>query len=146
MKIIDLKKDKSFIRQYVDLRNNYVELLLTSAVNITETERWLKKSDIEVRVLAEEDLLLGSAILYIDRGGEVAFFAKEQGKGIGSLLLNAIEDAARMRNLKSVWAWVLAGNIPAKKAFEKNGYIMENMTEREYNNTVKQGINFRKVL
>lgn len=146
MEIVNLKKDDYFIRQYVDLRNHYVDLLLTSIVNVDETKKWLKKPDIEVKGLIEKNVLLGAVILYLDKDGEIAFFTKNPGKGLGGKLLMIIEEVAREKKLKSVWAWVLQDNVAAQKAFKKKGYVMEKIVARKYNNKNKPGIIFRKGL
>lgn len=146
-KIIDLKNEEFFIPQYVDLRNSYVDLLLTLPVNINNTREWLKKTEIEVRGIVRDNILFGAAILYLDKGGEIAFFVREQNKGFGGRLLNAIEMVAIERGLKSVWAWVLDYNYIAQKVFEKNGYIREKIApQKVYNKKNCRGVIFRKRL
>lgn len=142
----DLKQPESFIEQYVALRNSYTELLLTSPVNLAETKEWLKKDDIEIRGFVEDNALLGAVILYLDRNGEVAFFAGEKGKGIGSKLLVLIEDTARRKKLQLIWSWVLKENHIAQRVFEKNGFKKEGETIREYRGMPRQGIEYKKIL
>ena len=147
MEIIDLKEKDNLIEEYVHLRNRYAELLLTLPVNVPETKEWIKKNDdVEVRGLVQNNILLGVAILYLNRGGEVAFFAKEQQKRIGSKLLNIIEEVAKEKKLKGVWAWVLSCNTIAQKSFMKNGYLLEQKTERKFNDKDVEGFIFRKNL
>ena len=147
MEIIDLKEKDNLIEEYVHLRNRYAELLLTLPVNVPETKEWIKKNDdVEVRGFVQNNILLGVAILYLNRGGEVAFFAKEQQKGIGSKLLKIIEEVAREKKLKGVWAWVLSANTIAQKSFMKNGYLLEQKTERKFNDKDVEGFIFRKNL
>jgi ribosomal protein S18 acetylase RimI-like enzyme len=146
METIDLKKEKDFVNQYVQLRNTYAELLLTSPMNISKTKEWLKKNDIEIRALVEDDILLGVVILYQNKEGEISFFVKDPNKGIGSRLLNIIEGIARKKNLKSIWAWVLKENLIAQKVFEKKGFIKEGKSEKEYKGMVREGIKYKKYL
>ncbi len=145
-KIIDLKKNEFFIAQYVDLRNRYVELLLTNLISVPETKEWLAREDVEVRCLIQDNVLMGAAILYLNKKGEVAFFVKEPPKGIGTKLLKIIEEVAKGRKLNSLWAWVMSSNLAAQKTFIKNGYLMEGETERRYRNKILQGFVFRKKL
>jgi len=145
-KIIDLKKDESFISQYVDLRNRYVELLLSNLVTVTETKKWLTDEDVEVRCLIEDNVLIGAVILYMKKKGEVAIFVKDQKRGIGTKLLNVIEKVAKEKNLNGVWAWVLKDNFIAQRVFEKNGFIKEALSERKYKGLVKQGFKYKKLL
>ena len=146
VKIVDLKKDKSFVSQYVDLRNTHIELLLTTPVTIPETIEWLLNKNIEVRCLIQNNILIGVAILYLNKRGEIAFFVKEQKKGVGSQLLNIIEEVARERTLDSVWAWVLSSNVNAQRAFIKNEYFLVRKGKRKYNNKTLRGFVFRKMV
>ncbi len=150
IQIIDLKgfcgKDEDFIAQYVNLRNSYADLLLTSPVEIDETREWLKNADIEIRGIVEDNILCGVTILYLNRQGEVAFFVREPGRGLGTRLLEIIERVALEKGLTSVWAWVLHDNHIAQRAFEKNGYLREGTAEREFNNRLFKGFRFGKKL
>jgi GNAT superfamily N-acetyltransferase len=143
---VDLRKHESFIPQYVDLRNTYKDLLLTTPVTITETKEWLLNKDVEVRCLVKNNILIGAAILYLNKKGEIAFFVKEQKGGIGSQLLDIIEKVARERSLDSVWAWVLSSNVDAQKVFIKNGFFLEKEGKKKYNNKTLKGIVFRKMV
>ena len=145
--IINLKTEGDyFIDQYVHLRNNYAELLLTSVVNIAETKEWLKKSDIEVRGLIRNNILLGAVILYLNKDGEIAFFVKQSGKGIGSRLIKIIEEVAKEKKLQFIWAWVINDNLIAQRVFIKNKFVKEAVSERPYRGAIKTGITYKKIL
>lgn len=145
-RVVDLKKEESFVEQYINLRNSYTGMLLTEPVNLSGTREWLKKADIEVIGLAEDNALLGAVILYLDRDGEIAFFAGEKNRGIGSKLLVLIEDVAKQKMLQSVCSWVLKENLIAQRVFEKNGFRKEGETVREYKGMSRQGIEYKKIL
>jgi len=121
-KFIDLKTNLKYIEQYIELRNQYSELLLTKKVNYKETLEWLKIKDIEIYGIVEDDILKGVIILYINKGNELTFFVKEKQKGYGTILLKYMEEIAIKKNIKQLYAWVLEKNIIASKVFEKNGY------------------------
>ncbi|MBI4690946.1 MAG: GNAT family N-acetyltransferase [Nitrospirae bacterium] len=144
MRYVDIKEDENIIEQYISLRNRYTELLLTLPVNIDETKEWIGRNDIEVRGIVQDGILLGAAILYLSRDGEIAFFVEDQNRGIGGSLLEMIEKVAGDKGLKSVWAWVLKDNLIAQRVFEKNGYLRENDSERNYKGILRQGIKFVK--
>ena len=127
--IIDLKKDGFFLPQYVDLRNHYVDLLLTNSVTVEETKKWLVKESVEVRCLVDNHTLVGVVILYLNKKGEISLFVKDRYRGIGSQLLKAIEGVARGKKLDSIWARVISSNLPARKVFTKNGYLLEKEAE-----------------
>lgn len=144
MEVVDLKEDGRFIEQYVSLRNSYVDLLLSSPVDSKGTQEWLKSEDIQIRGLVSDNVLTGVVILYLKRGGEITFFAKEKNRGIGSKLLELIEEVAAKRNLETIWSWVLKENMIAQHVFEKSGFVRESVSEREYGGIVKKGIIFKK--
>lgn len=146
MKIIDLKEEEYFIEQYVTLRNNHTELLLTSPVSISETREWLKRNDIEVRGFVQDDVLLGVVILYKQKDGEVAFFVRYPSKGMGSKLLKEIEEVAREKKLRFIWAWVRKDNLIAQRVFEKNGFKKGEISKRESHDGVKLGTEYKKLL
>jgi len=146
MKAIDLKKEERFIGQYVALRNRYPDLLLASRVSEDETKQWLRTSDIEARGLVEGDVLVGAVVLYLQKDNEVAFFAKERGRGIGTRLLNVIEEVASAKGLKSIRAWALSDNAIAQRVFEKCGFLREGVSERKYKGLTKQGIKYIKYI
>jgi len=147
MEIIDFKEKEYFIEQYVHLRNSYTDLLFTSPVNIPETKEWLKKkNDIEIRGLVQDDILLGVVILYLNREGEIAFFVKNQNKGIGGQLLHIIVEVAKKKDMKFIWGWVLKDNFIAQRVFQKNGFVKESISEREYKGIIKYGIMYKKYL
>jgi GNAT superfamily N-acetyltransferase len=145
-KVIDLRKNDKYIPQYVDLRNSYINLLLTSSVTVDDTKKWLTKEDVEIRCIIDKDILIGAVILYLNRNGEIAFFARHKKKGIGSRMLRAIEEVAKEKRLNSVWAWVLTTNLAAHKTFIKNGYIIEKKEARVYKDSNYDGIVLNKKL
>jgi ribosomal protein S18 acetylase RimI-like enzyme len=140
MRTIDLKKDQDFIDQYIALRNAHAEILLTQPVSAPQTKAWLKQDDIDIRAAVCGSTLLGAAILYRARDGEVACFAKEPHKGIGSYVLKSIEQVARQAKLTHLRAWVLADNTHALRFFEKNGFERKSVSTRTYNEQVRNGI------
>ncbi len=142
MKIVDLKDSPEFLEQYIEMRNSYADLLLTQPVGMEQTRLWLKKQDIEVRGLAERDLLLGVVILYLDKDNEIAFFARETNKGMGGLLLDVVEAIAREKELGSCWSWVWKENVPAQKAFEKKGYVRGEGEIRQFQNSPRPGFKY----
>jgi N-acetylglutamate synthase-like GNAT family acetyltransferase len=144
IKIINLRKEEFFIPRYVDLRNSYVDLLLTNPVTINETREWLLNENVEVRCLIDNNDLIGVAILYLNKRGEITLFIKYPGRGIGSKMIDIIEKVAKEKNLSSVWAWVLSNNLAAQKTFTKKGYLLEEEIEKKYKNNVHKGIVFRK--
>lgn len=145
-RVVNLKIDEDFIEQYVQLRNRYCDLLVTNRVNAMETREWLKREDIEIRGIVRDDVLVGVVILFLNRKGEIAFFASIERTGLGSKLLSIIEIAAQARGLREIWAWVLCDNIIAQRAFLKNGYRKTENSTKAYRGQIRHGFVFRKAL
>lgn len=145
LKTIDFKTDRSLLKQYIELRNSYSELLLAAPVTPENTLEWLKRDDIEVKGLADNNTLFGAVILYLGRRGEVAFFVREKNRGTGGRLLDLIEYIAEQKKLKSIWSWVLKENLIAQRVFEKNGFKKEGETIREYKGMPMHGLEFKKM-
>ncbi len=142
--IVNLKETPDYIEQYVQLRNAYCDLLVTTPVNVPDTLSWLKKTDVEIRGIVRNEELLGVVVLYLERNGEIAFFVKHHRVGIGSKLLNIIENVAGERGMSCIHAWVLAENEAAKKTFMKNGYQYYGESVKLYMNVEKKGYCYRK--
>lgn len=145
-RILDLKEHLHLLPQYVELRNSYSDLLLSQSVEISESVQWIKNTTAEIRVVEEENLISGVVLLYIDRGGEVAFFARQKNKGIGTLLLRVADEVARQVQLPSTWAWVREDNVLAARVFEKSGYCVSGCEERTFKNQLIRGIRYTKTL
>jgi ribosomal protein S18 acetylase RimI-like enzyme len=144
MEVVNLRNEKTYLEQYVQLRNEFCELLLTEPVTIDGTMRWLGAVDVEIRGIVEDNRLLGCVILYIDKNGEVTFFARDKNKGIGTYLLEIVQNIAIDRKLGKVWSWVLKDNIIARRVFEKSGFINVEDAVREYRGTKRNGVVFVK--
>jgi GNAT superfamily N-acetyltransferase len=142
--IVNLRERKEFLKRYVELRNRYIKELLTEKVTTPGTLKWIANTDVEIYGLVGKDTLLGVILVYIEKQGEVAFFAREPGKGYGSRLLKIANKIAKKRNLSYLRAWVNEGNVPAVRAFEKNGYIRQGVKIREYSEKRIKGFNFIK--
>jgi len=145
-RVINLKNNERFLAQYVGLRNRYALALLTHPVTIEQTKQWINRSDIWIQGLVQGKLLLGAAVLYGNKKGEITFFARFPGKGTGIRLLNAIESKAHDAGFCSIWGWTKYGNTAARKAFEKGGFRRCGATTRTYGNRSVRGIIYRKRL
>lgn len=144
-RVLNLKEHHDLIPQYVELRNSYCELLLTQPVEVAETIQWMQNTSVQLRVIEEEYRILGVALLYPDRGGEVAFFARQKNKGIGTRLLEEIDGVAMLAKLPLIWAWVRDDNFVAAKVFEKCGYLRSGREGRIYKEQLIRGIRYTKV-
>ena len=146
MRIINLKKEKSYLDQYVKLRNKNRMRLLSGAVNRADSEIWLQEKRIVALGVVKGRLLEGAVILYEQKKGEIAFFVRTPGKGIGTILLKNILKAAKKKKASYVWAWVLKSNKIAQHLFIKEGFLSLKETVRMFAGRERKGIFLKKSL
>ena len=84
MEIVDQKSDHRFLDDYVNLRNSYVDLLLTRAINLEGTKACLAGNDVEIRGIIEDHVPKGVNLVNPIREGEVAFFVRIRGVKFGN--------------------------------------------------------------
>lgn len=143
--VINLKEAKEFIGQYVELRNKYFKELLTHKVTIPGTLKWMNEADVELYGIIKKGILLGVVLVYIDKRGEIAFFAREPGKGYGSKLLKIADKVGlEQRGLPFLWAWTRKENFAAIKALERSGYIRQGIITKEYEGDMVDGYVLKK--
>ena len=91
-------------------------------------------------VAEESDRLAGFAIVEWTQeiGGVVAYIqtievAPEwRGRGVGSKLLQRVEESARLANAKAIWLHVDAENRPAIALYQRDGYLCEGKVDHYY--------------
>ncbi len=146
METIDLKTHRSYVQQYLDLRNALRDLLLTRQLTLEETIPWLDTTDTEIRCLVDDHIVVGVVMLYLEKNGEVSLFTKYPRKGLGSELLCIIEQVARERKIEKIWSWVLATNQAALGAIQKNGKTREAITTKRFGSREFTGVIFTKTI
>ncbi|QOX80358.1 GNAT family N-acetyltransferase [Trichlorobacter lovleyi] len=142
--VLDLKNHPELLPQYVDLRNRYCELLLTQPVEIAETIQWMHETTTEIWAIAEDNCIHGVLLLYISRGGEIAFFATQKNRGTGTKLLHLADQIAQKKKLASIWAWVRKDNPIAANVFKKCGYSESGDEDRTFRDQRIKGTRFIK--
>jgi GNAT superfamily N-acetyltransferase len=143
MKILNLKEHPYLLKDYVKIRNTYYRDLLSDRVTIEQTGNWLTTRDVEVLV-AYDISVIGACILHVYRNAEVTIFVTNTRKGIGSLLLNKIEELAIKRHIPYLWAWTNHSNLAAQALFKKNNYTPQSTAVKIYHDKPISGIVFEK--
>jgi len=146
MQLINIKNSVEYIKQYVEMRNLFTQALLTESVNVENTKRWLNKTDSRVLGLVAKNLLKGVVIIYPQRNFEIAVFAAEERKGIGTSLLEIAEIHANKLGSNFIWAWVRNDNFSAQRCFINSNYAEEGRDVRQYNGHSIKGVIFTKSL
>jgi [ribosomal protein S18]-alanine N-acetyltransferase len=101
-------------------------------------------------VLADADGLLG--YVGLDHGGEVAdvmtiaVAPRAQGRGLGRLLLTALEERATARGARHVMLEVRADNVAALGLYERSGFTVLSTRRRYYQPGDVDAIVMRKSL
>ena len=145
MNILNLKQHHHLLKDYVKLRNAFSKDLLSDHVTMEQTEAWLTRRDVEVLV-AFDTRLIGACILHVYRNAEVTIFVADTGRGIGSLLLNKIEELAQKRHILNLWAWTKLSNHAAQALFKKNNYTPQSRSVKIYHDNEITGIKFEKYI
>ncbi len=63
-----------------------------------------------------------------------------RGKGIGTILLNALFDCARTRDIKSMTLEVRESNIPAQKLYQRLGFFVAGKRNRYYSDNQENAL------
>jgi len=129
-KIINLKEDTTYLTDYIDLRNDKSEELLSEKVYFKETLKWFEKENIIIRGLVRDLKLKSVGIIYLDKNNEFSFFCKESSKGYGNTIHNVMISLAKKRGLEFLTAWT-RNNI-AENIFKKKGWELVGKRERKY--------------
>lgn len=101
-------------------------------------------------VLTDDDGVLGYAGL--DHGGDVADVMtvaaapRAQGRGVGSRLLDELEQRARSRGAASMMLEVRADNAAARRLYERTGYALLATRRRYYQPGDVDALVMRKLL
>jgi len=103
----------------------------TFALDRMSERQWRRHLDslsAEVFVAVRERRLVGAAVAFYRRGGDIARLysiavaANERGGGIGNMLLDAVEQAARRRGCRRLRLEVRGDNLAAQRLYERAGY------------------------
>lgn len=140
MIVLDLRDALHLVGQYVSLRNASADRLLSAAVNEEQTLGWLHTRDVVVKVACEDEKMLGAAVLYVEKGGEVAVFVDARRRGVATALLVDVTEAAREKNMQKLWVWVADDNEPSKKLFEKCGFTFVQKSTKSFDGAEHNGV------
>jgi len=136
MKIINLKNNMVYLKDYIYLRNTYSDCLLTKKVTKNKTKQWLKTHQVDIFIAILKEEVVGAIIIYYEKNNEITIFTKYKNKGIGSKLLFYILNKAKF-NKYDLWAWIEQNNVLSYKLFKKFGFIKIKDFEKEF-----KGMNF----
>jgi len=103
--------------------------------------------DVSVAVLDSQ--IVGYASLrFVGKQGDVntvAVASNQQGKGIGTALMDWLESQAALRNVREIFLDVRSDNEPAIKMYTSRGYERIDIRRNYYGNTIDANVMRKRV-
>jgi len=123
------EKDIPFI---LELENDRIK----NSLGIEELKASLINDGYLCLTLKNEETLLGYIMVSLTNDESeiysIAIAKNSEGKGLGTLLLNSLDEELKRRNIKRILLEVNSENIRAIKLYEKNGFMTYRIRKNYY--------------
>ena len=103
--------------------------------------------DVSVATL-DSEIVGYASFRYVGKQGDVntvAVASSQQGKGIGTALMNWLESQAALRNVREIFLEVRSDNEAAIKMYDARGYERIDIRRNYYGNTIDANIMRKRV-
>ena len=103
--------------------------------------------DVAVAIL-DSEIVGYASFRYVGKQGDVntvAVSRDQQGKGIGTALMNWLESQATLRNVREIFLEVRSDNEAAMKMYASRGYERIDVRRNYYGNTIDANIMRKRV-
>jgi len=103
--------------------------------------------DVSVAVL-DSKIVGYASFRYVGKQGDVntvAVASDQQGKGIGTALMDWLESQAALRNVREIFLDVRSDNEPAMKMYAARGYERIDIRRNYYGNTIDANVMRKRV-
>ena len=103
--------------------------------------------DVSVATL-DSEIVGYASFRYVGKQGDVntvAVASNQQGKGIGTALMNWLESQAALRNVREIFLEVRSDNEAAIKMYDARGYERIDIRRNYYGNTIDANIMRKRV-
>ena len=103
--------------------------------------------DVSVAIL-DSEIVGYASFRYVGKQGDVntvAVASNQQGKGIGTALLDWLESQAALRNVREIFLEVRSDNEAAIKMYDARGYERIDIRRNYYGNTIDANIMRKRV-
>ena len=103
--------------------------------------------DVSVATL-DSEIVGYASFRYVGKQGDVntvAVASDQQGKGIGTALMNWLESQAALRNVREIFLEVRSDNEAAIKMYDARGYERIDIRRNYYGNTIDANIMRKRV-
>jgi ribosomal-protein-alanine N-acetyltransferase len=119
----------------------------TDALFLAELAEVSISRDVSVAIL-DSQLVGYASFRYVGKQGDVntvAVASDQQGKGIGTALMDWLESQAALRNVREIFLEVRSDNEAAIKMYDARGYERIDIRRNYYGNTIDANIMRKKV-
>jgi ribosomal-protein-alanine N-acetyltransferase len=119
----------------------------TDALFLAELAEVSISRDVSVAIL-DSQLVGYASFRYVGKQGDVntvAVASNQQGKGIGSALMDWLESQAVLRNVREIFLEVRSDNEAAIKMYATRGYERIDIRRNYYGNTIDANIMRKRV-
>ena len=119
----------------------------TNALFLAELAEVSISRDVSVAIL-DSELVGYASFRYVGKQGDVntvAVASDQQGKGIGTALMDWLESQAVLRNVREIFLEVRSDNEAAIKMYDARGYERIDIRRNYYGNTIDANIMRKKV-
>ena len=119
----------------------------TDALFLAELAEVSISRDVSVAIL-DSQLVGYASFRYVGKQGDVntvAVASDQQGKGIGTALMDWLESQAALRNVREIFLEVRSDNEAAIKMYDARGYERIDIRRNYYGNTIDANIMRKRV-
>ena len=119
----------------------------TDALFLAELAEVAISRDVSVAIL-DSQLVGYASFRYVGKQGDVntvAVASDQQGKGIGTALMDWLESQAVLRNVREIFLEVRSDNEAAIKMYATRGYELIDIRRNYYGNTIDANIMRKRV-
>lgn len=119
----------------------------TDALFLTELAEVSISRDVSVAIL-DSEIVGYASFRYVGKQGDVntvAVASNQQGKGIGTALMDWLESQAALRNVREIFLEVRSDNEAAIKMYAARGYERIDIRRNYYGNTIDANIMRKRV-
>lgn len=119
----------------------------TDALFLTELAEVSISRDVSVAIL-DSEIVGYASFRYVGKQGDVntvAVASDQQGKGIGTALMDWLESQAALRNVREIFLEVRSDNEAAIKMYAARGYERIDIRRNYYGNTIDANIMRKRV-
>lgn len=119
----------------------------TEELFLGELAEVLNSRDVAVAIL-DSEIVGYASFRYVGKQGDVNTIAvskDQQGKGIGTALMDWLESQATLRNVREIFLEVRSDNEAAMKMYASRGYERIDVRRNYYGNTIDANIMRKRV-